>query len=166
MTDTSKDIVLGFILLAVGLVWSLLVWSTIPPAFEDGSIGPRAFPLVLGVLLIGMSGLMLYFTASRRRKMPTTTAPTGPTFGTYREIKWGHALLLVAEICAYGFLLEKIGFLLATPPIVLAVMVINLRILSPRKLVGMALGLTVGCWLIFQKLMGIYLATGTWINLG
>jgi putative tricarboxylic transport membrane protein len=28
------------------------------------------------------------------------------------------------------------------------------------------LGVTVSCWLIFEKALGIYLANGSWINLG
>jgi len=55
---------------------------------------------------------------------------------------------------------------LATPAIVLLVMLVNLRVRSVTKLLAMALGLTVGCWLIFEKVLGIYLANGIWMNIG
>lgn len=166
MTDTGKEYVLSTVLLAVGVVWVALVWSTIPPAFDEGTVGPRAFPLALGLILIALTALLLFFTVSRSRNRPKRLAPSGEVITEYRKIEWVPALLLTAEIVLYGVLLEKIGFLLATPVVVLSVMVLNLRIRSPRRLLGMSLGLTVGCWLIFQKVMGIYLATGTWINLG
>jgi putative tricarboxylic transport membrane protein len=70
------------------------------------------------------------------------------------------------EISAYGFLLKTCGFVIATPIVVLFVMLVNLRITSPKLLLGMSLGVTVSCWLIFEKALGIYLANGSWINLG
>jgi hypothetical protein len=33
-------------------------------------------------------------------------------------------------------------------------------------LLGMSIGITLFCWLIFEKALGIYLANGSWINLG
>jgi hypothetical protein len=72
----------------------------------------------------------------------------------------------LGEIALYGYLLEKIGFVLATPIVVLLVMIVSLRVRSIPKLLGMSLGLTVGCWLIFKKILGIYLANGIWLNLG
>lgn len=166
MTNTGKEYVLSFVLFAVGIVWVALVWSTIPPAFDEGTVGPRAFPLALGLILLGLTALLFFFTATRRQRRPNIATPSGAEVPDSRKIEWLPALVLTAEICVYGYLLDKIGFLLATPLMVLAVMLLNLRIRSPRRLLGMSLGLTIGCWLIFQKVLGIYLATGTWINLG
>jgi len=45
-------------------------------------------------------------------------------------------------------------------------MVVNLRVRSPRLLAGMVFGVTFGCWLVFEKIFGIYMANGMWINLG
>lgn len=166
MTDTGKDLVFGFVLFAVGLVWVSLVWSTIPPAFDEGSVGPRAFPLVLGLMLLALTAILLFLTLTRSRGRVGTAFSDEEDAAPYRKIEWLPALLLTFEICAYGYLLDKIGFLLATPLVILVVMVVNLRIRSPGRVLGMALGLTVGSYLIFQKVLGIYLATGTWINLG
>jgi hypothetical protein len=82
------------------------------------------------------------------------------------RLDWLPALLVLGQICLYGFLLEKIGFVLATPIVVLLAMVVSLRERSAVKLLGMSLGLTVGSWLLFEKVLGIYLANGTWLNLG
>ena len=73
---------------------------------------------------------------------------------------------MLVEISAYGFLLKTTGFVIATPIVVLFVMLVNLRIRSVRLLLGMSVGLTLSCWLIFEKVLGIYLANGSWINLG
>ena len=50
--------------------------------------------------------------------------------------------------------------------ILLLVLVVNLRVRSIPKLLVMTLGTTIGCWLIFEKVLGIYLANGIWLNLG
>jgi len=37
---------------------------------------------------------------------------------------------------------------------------------SPLRIGAMSVGVTFACWLIFGKILGVYLATGSWINLG
>lgn len=164
MTNRAQDTVLGAALFALAAVWTWLVIDTIPPGFGDGEIGARAFPLAFGLILLALAALLLV----RQYMMPSDKSEGSadaemPEFG---RLKWGAALLLLAEIALYGFLLEKIGFVLATPVIVLLVMVLNLRVRSVTKLLAMSLGLTVGCWVIFEKVLGIYLANGTWMNIG
>ncbi len=163
MTNRTQDIVLGATLVALAAIWTWLVIDTIPPGFGDGEIGARAFPLAFGLILLALASLLLLrlFMASRQDGGTTDTELNEP-----ESLKWGAALLLLVEIALYGFLLEKIGFVLATPMIVLLVMTLNLGIRSVRKLAAMSLGLTVGCWLIFEKVLGIYLANGTWLNIG
>lgn len=158
MTNRVQDIVLGVVLMTLAAIWTWLVVDTIPPGFGDGEIGARAFPLAFGLILLGLAALLLLRTLLMSDDNATTPAADAP--------KWVPALLLLGEIALYGFLLEKIGFVLATPVIVLLVMMVNLRVLSISKLLSMSLGLTVGCWIIFEKVLGIYLANGTWMNLG
>ena len=86
--------------------------------------------------------------------------------GAYATLHRLPAALLLIEISAYGYLLKTIGFVIATPIVVLFVMFINLRIRSVKMLLGMSIGITLICWLIFEKALGIYLANGSWINLG
>lgn len=158
MTNRVQDIVLGVVLMTLAAIWTWLVVDTIPPGFGDGEIGARAFPLAFGLILLGLAALLLLRTLLMSDDNAATPAADAP--------KWVPALLLLGEIALYGFLLEKIGFVLATPVIVLLVMMVNLRVLSISKLLSMSLGLTVGCWIIFEKVLGIYLANGTWMNLG
>ncbi|WP_172330418.1 tripartite tricarboxylate transporter TctB family protein [Mangrovicoccus sp. HB161399] len=159
MTDLRKDLVLGLVLLAAGAGWSALAWATLSPGFGGGDIGPRAFPLAFGVILMGLSALFIANTLGR------DTGGAAAKEGS-ASILWGPALLLLLEIAVYGALLEKIGFVLATPLLVLAVLGANLKIRGPLTLAAMAAGLTAGCWLVFGKLLGIYLPGGTWVDLG
>ena len=163
MTNRVHDTVLAAILLVLAGGWTWLVITTIPPGFGDGEIGPRAFPLAFGVALLLLAALLLawpLFTRSKDRAA-SDLAETEKI-----PLHWLPALTVLIEILLYGFLLEKTGFLLATPFIVLIVMVVSLRVRSITKLIGWALGLTIGCWLIFEKIMGIYLAKGAWMNFG
>lgn len=160
MTNRFQDLVLGATLVVLAVVWTWLVIDTIPPGFGDGEIGARAFPLAFGIILLALAALLILRQLLSRDGIRETDFPENPS------LRWMPALVLLAEIGLYGFLLEKIGFVLATPVIILLVMLVNLRVRSLKKLLATALCLTVGCWVIFEKVLGIYLANGTWINLG
>jgi hypothetical protein len=163
MAGRIHNIVLGSFLLTLSGIWIWLVVDTIPKGFGDGDIGPRAFPLMFGIILAVLSVLLLLKTLLAR---PRTQASDGIYDGYMFAIRWAPAALVLIEISAYGFLLKTCGFVIATPIVVLFVMLVNLRITSPKLLLGMSLGVTVSCWLIFEKALGIYLANGSWINLG
>lgn len=163
MTNRNHNAVLGLLLLTLSGIWTWLVISTIPAGYGEGDIGPRAFPLIFGLFLAALSVLLLAQSLRHRSDQRTRTAPDDPAGS---PILWLPAALLLIEITAYGFLLEKLGFVLATPLVVLAVMGLNLRIRAPKLLLGMSIGTTLICWIIFEKALGIYLAHGSWINLG
>ena len=163
MTDQRPNIVLGAVLLALSAVWTWLVVDTIPSGFGDGGIGPRAFPLVFGLALAALSIVLMLLGLVR--KEPGAASADRQASGEPR-FHWASVALLLVEISLYGFLLEKCGFLIATAVIVLVVMLVNLRVRSVKTVLGMTLGTTLGCWIIFEKFLGIYLATGTWIDLG
>ena len=163
MTDHRRNYVIGFILLILSIAWTWLVIDTIPSGFGEGDIGPRAFPLMFGLCLGGLSLLLLLKSAWNGSESETE----GTLSGEHQlVINWVPAVLLLIEISAYGYLLKTVGFVIATPVVVLFVMAVNLRVRSVRMLLGMSLGITLVCWLIFEKALGIYLANGSWINLG
>jgi len=167
MTNSAKDIALSVSLLALAVIWTWLVIDTIRPGFGHGDIGPRAFPMVLGIILGGLSVLLLIRTVLVRRD-EAGVAGTGDVDAMDEEAtaRWGSMILVAVEISAYAFLLRTLGFLLATPILILFVLVIHLRLRSWKTILGMTLGLTLGCWLFFEKLLGIYLANGSWYNIG
>jgi len=165
MTNRVQDIIVATVLLLLGAVWTWLVIDTIRPGQGAGDIGARAFPLVFGALLMVLSGVLL-LSALPRSDREDNTFVGDMEIPKSSRLDWVPALLVLGQICLYGFLLEKIGFVLATPIIVLLAMAVSLRERSPVKLLGMSLGLTVGSWMLFEKVLGIYLANGTWLNLG
>ena len=161
MTDHKRNYVIGFLLLILSVVWTWLVIDTIPSGFGEGDIGPRAFPLIFGICLGSLSLLLLlksFLSGSKNKNDPSAEFQA--------HIHWVPAVLILIETSAYGYLLKTVGFVIATPIVVLFVMAVQLRIRSVKMLLGMSVGITLICWLIFEKALGIYLANGSWINLG
>ena len=178
MRAYHRDRITATALLAFAIVWCVVVWQTIPVG-SPGSVGPRAFPLGLGILLAVLSGLLLV-RAQVRKRIETaadeaddtpddSTSMSGAHEGTYLRMVFS----VFAVIVAYGFLMEKIGFqpvpflltrcrTLVTIP---AMMMLVLGIRDPLRIAGMAFGMTFGCWLVFGKLLGAYLPPGTWLSL-
>ncbi|CAN0602792.1 unnamed protein product, partial [Ectocarpus sp. 12 AP-2014] len=134
MANRRQDIVLGATLVALALIWTWLVVDTIPPGFGDGEIGARAFPMAFGIILLALAALLLVRVSLRSESKAKSDDPTDIELIEPDEIRWIPAILLLAQIALYGFLLEKIGFVLATPIIVLLVMLVNLRVRSLSKL--------------------------------
>jgi hypothetical protein len=167
MTYNLRDIALSVSLLVISAIWTWLVIDTIPTGWGHGDIGPRAFPMVLGIIMGSLAVLLLIRTLVLKRDA-TRTAGAGDVDAMDAEStsRWGSMVLVGIEITAYGFLLQKLGFLIATPVLILFVLLIHLRLRSWKTVVGMTLGMTLGCWLFFEKLLGIYLANGTWFNIG
>ena len=167
MTYNLRDIALSVSLLVISAIWTWLVIDTIPTGWGHGDIGPRAFPMVLGIIMGSLAVLLLIRTLVLKRDA-TRTAGAGDVDAMDAEStsRWGSMVLVGIEITAYGFLLQKLGFLIATPVLILFVLLIHLRLRSWKTIVGMTLGMTLGCWLFFEKLLGIYLANGTWFNIG
>ena len=167
MTNSTRDIALSLSLLVLSAVWTWLVIDTIPTGWGHGDVGPRAFPMVLGIILGGLCVLLLIRTYVLGRAS-AGKAGTGDVDAIEEASteRWGSMVLVAIEISAYGFLLQTLGFLIATPILILFVLVIHLRLRSWKTILGMTLGMTLGCWLFFEKLLGIYLANGSWFNIG
>ncbi|MCY4151295.1 MAG: tripartite tricarboxylate transporter TctB family protein [Aestuariivita sp.] len=167
MTNRVPDIGLGATLAILAAIWTWWVMGTIPQGLGDGEIGARAFPLTFGIILLLLAVILMGRRILSSPADGETEADGSQNKSTESgRLKRTPALLLLAEIVLYGFLLEKIGFVLATPIVVLMIMIVHLRIRSIPKLVAMPFGLTLGCWVIFEKILGIYLANGTWFNIG
>jgi len=154
----------GLVLLGLAIVWSVLVVQTIPTGKGEGDVGPRAFPLLLGLILVGLSALLIFQSLARPDVSKGAVKSAAEPRNKRRVIEITLAVFIT--IIGYGFLLEKTGFLLGTIITVITVMVVILKLRRPLLIVGMAFGLAVGCWLIFGKLVGAYLPHGTWISLG
>jgi putative tricarboxylic transport membrane protein len=158
MSSNIRDRIAGACLLAVALVWIVLVYQTIAPG-EGAAAGPRAFPLFFGIALAWMALLLL---------VQSFLAPAGEDEANIQVARPGELSSVVATIASlilFGLILEPLGFIPSTIIVVAAMMVFVLRIRAPLKIAAMSVGLALGCYLVFGKLLGTYLPPGTVITI-
>jgi len=62
-------------------------------------------------------------------------------------------------------LLERLGFVFSSMLFVASVMTMLLRIRRPVFVLAMSVGLSLGSYVIFGKLLGTYLPPGSWITI-
>lgn len=115
--------------------------------------GPGFFPLWLGVILGCMSiGLFVQTTLSKR------SAPTIRNI-LEEDVRWSKVLLVLVALVLYAFLLDYIGFLVAT----FLLMIVLLRFIEPQSwkaVIGLALVGSAGSYLIFEVWMKLRLPKG------
>jgi putative tricarboxylic transport membrane protein len=131
------------ILLAAFFIWQA---TQIELGFIVDPMGPRAFPIAIGVVL-ALGGLYPIL-----RPDP---APDWPAAGRLLEI-----LFAVAVLIAYAQLLSRIGFVLSTA---VAASLLSWRLGS--RPAAAALGgvtISVGIFVIFHLALGLSLARGPW----
>jgi putative tricarboxylic transport membrane protein len=150
---------LGIVLVLFALAWSWAVVATIPPGWE-GEAGPRGFPLLLGGAL---GALGLYMSVSAFRSHPAPAADEDriepPTRSEVRTVG-----LTMLVFLAYAFLLDKLGFLVATPIMVAGALWLVVGQRSWLTILILAAGLTVGSYLVFSVLMPVRLPEGSWLE--
>lgn len=148
---------LGPCLLVLAVVWLWLTFTYIPGARGEGEPGPRAFPVLLGIALLSLGGLVTASVFLRfPSKLPDETEPA-----TRRE-----ALIAAATfglLMLYAFLLEKLGFAIATPIVVVLSMTGILRMRNWLLIAALAGGLTAVCWMFFAWLLKAPLPRGLWL---
>jgi hypothetical protein len=153
MSESLRDRISGFVLLAVALVWIALVYQTIAPS-QGTEAGPRAFPLFFGYVLAILSFLLLFqgFRAAKSvHEIDDIAALPGELTA---------AVLTIGGFVIYGMLLEPFGFIPSTAFIVALLLFAILRVRSLLLIAGMAIGLSLGSYLVFGKLLGTYLPPG------
>ncbi|HYN64178.1 MAG TPA: tripartite tricarboxylate transporter TctB family protein [Candidatus Limnocylindrales bacterium] len=152
MRVDSVDRILGVILLLVALVWLWLAFTYIPGARGAGETGPRAFPVLLGMVLAGL-GIAMSLNPS-------------PAVETVARVTRREGVIVAGTIgvlVLYAFLLERVGFLIATPVAIALTMWCLVRARSATLIVALAIGFTAGCWAIFDALLGTPLPRGSWV---
>ena len=162
MRPAANDRAVGLTLVAVAIVWCWIAYATIPPAGLEGAPGPRLFPVLLGVSL-GLLGLLLVAMSLR-----AAASSAQPRASQYSEdcVKRDEVVTVVSGLglfILYGFLMDKIGFLLATPVIIVLALRVVLGIRTWFRIVLVAAGLTLGCYLAFDIGMEANLPQGRWL---
>lgn len=167
MSQTKLDRLTGSILLLVAVVWTAGVYWTIPGGDGSGQIGPRGFPLGMGILL-GI--LSLFLIAGSVMNGESDAAPSdedtveAPRTPRQRFAEKWSLVATFGFLGAYLLLLDLVGFLIATVVAVASFLVVGLDKRSPKLIAGTALGLGLGIWLILGKAMGVYLPHGSLID--
>ncbi|MGQ7791994.1 tripartite tricarboxylate transporter TctB family protein [Faunimonas sp. B44] len=128
-----RDLIGGLVFCAVGLFFVAgafgMNWGTAQ------RMGPGYLPLVLGILLIGLSLVSLF--------------QAGPPEVTEETIAWRPLIACAAAIVAFGLGLRWLGFI---PAVVLAVVLASLgdRTARPVVTIALAVFLAVSAWAIFR----------------
>ncbi len=163
MSISQRDRIVGLVLLTIALIWTGLVYETIPAGDPD-TVGPRAFPLLLGIVLAGLSAIMVARAFAMREEAPRhdPAEPPQPAV-SWLEAKMAGGVFLF--IVLYGFFLERLGFRIATAALVAAAMIGPLKIRNPILIILFSVGMAVGCWLVFNKLLGAYMPYGSWTSM-
>lgn len=156
MSPCLRDRIAAAVLLAVALVWIALVWWTIP-----AGQGARTFPLFFGVLLALLAAAM----GAETWREPVAPKPEGEAAAAPMLGEVTAVTATIGSLVVYGALLEPLGFIPSTILVVAAIMIFVLRLRAPLTIAAMAIGLSLGCYLVFGKLLGTYLPPGTWITI-
>lgn len=118
---------------------------------------PGFFPFLGGFLLAGLSVALLVHGWRGRGK---ESLKTGESFG-----EWRRPAILVAGMCVYTAVLESLGFVL--PTLIIAILILRvLGVKSWKVLIVSSLGLSVGTYILFRRILGVELPSGILTFLG
>jgi putative tricarboxylic transport membrane protein len=126
-----------FLLLGVGVCyfsWKIGLGSPAKP-------GPGFMPFLAGLLLTALSFVLVV------QVLLSWTAPTWET-----RVQWKNILSVLAAMVAYGFLLDKIGFVLVT----FAFVVLLMKVIEPQSWTRAVLGgiiSSLASYLLFETLL-------------
>lgn len=169
MHSSKVDRWLGPSLMLLALAWLWLVQIDIPDIRTEGEPGPRAFPILLGVVLAGLGLLMalLALLSTRRhvgRVLPDLAQSLTEAIPPLTSREAGVAAGTFGLLILYAFLLDKAGFVIATPVVIALTMAGLLRMRTWGAIASLAVGFTFGCWVIFDALLGTPLPRGSWVS--
>lgn len=154
---------LGPLLSALALGWLLLANLYIPASNVPGEPGPRAFPILLGyaLLLLGLVMTLSGF-ARRREAAPAKAEANNDTAAAPLEHELRIVLGTFGLLVLYAFLMEKTGFLVSTPIVLVLAMAGILRMRRWRFIALMSGSTTLVCWIVFSVLLRVPLPRGSW----
>ena len=160
MTAQGRDRLAGSILLVFAASWCWGVVAMIPGDVGHGAVGPRGFPLGLGLLLAALSAMLVVSSFTRPRK-PDAEAPEASQL--WVDV-WAVASAL-AMLVGYAALMYATGFIIATAVTVVLALGLILGKRDWRLIGGLSLGTAIGGYVVFNKVLGVYLPHGRWLDL-
>jgi putative tricarboxylic transport membrane protein len=118
--------------------------TQIQAALIFDSLGPRAFPIIIGVVLAISSCFLI---------LRPDPEPDWPAARRVVEI-----LLALVVMLAYAYLLEPLGFVVATA---VAAGLLSWRLGATPTIGGLTgVGISVGIYVVFHMILGLSLARG------
>lgn len=143
----------------VGVSVATIVGSLRRAVWDELGPGPGFFPLVVGVLLLGLSLRVLV----RDSRPQPATEPDVDEDGIRLEeevVRLGRKSWLVVAALVVGILtMDLIGFRIAVAAIVLFILAVVER-MRPPVAVGIAAAISAGSFYLFTDLLGVQLPTG------
>lgn len=150
------DFVAGAIGVAIG-GGALYVASDFP-ADVVMKIGPAFFPNVLaGLFLVCSAALMV--GAAMAESVPRVAEDPPPVRGLSLDNGILRAVVTVLAVVAFTLALRPVGFIV-TSVVFLAAMMGLLGLRKPIPMLVIALGITAGVFIVFEKILGLTLPAG------
>jgi putative tricarboxylic transport membrane protein len=147
------DRAVALVLVGLGLGVLALAFQ-LPPATAADPVGPRGFPALLGLVILAC-GVAL---GVLRRRAPTADAPED---AEARGVLAPRPLLgAIGLTAAYLAVLEPAGYLLATPPYLAALLLVQRGRVTPRAFVLTVLGVPAVLYALFAVAMRVPLPPG------
>ena len=164
--DRRLDILLSLTFIALG-VFVIVAASTISTGIYRDPVGPRAFFYGCAAMFIlgGMATI-------GQRLMSWRSEPGNIVEAEGSEDEAGHpasaarAGLLILSTLVYAWLLQPLGYLIATPLFIAATLVL-LRVRGVVKLAAISLIFTLVAYLVFAQLLEVRIPVGpftTWFR--
>lgn len=155
-----SDRFLGPLLSALSVGWLWLAYLYIPASTTPGEPGPRAFPILLGGALL-LLGLAITVSGFARRREVAPVKAKADTDAPPRNHELRIVLGTFGLLMLYAFLMEKTGFLVSTPIVLVLTLAGLLRMRRWTFIALMSGGTTLVCWLIFVVLLRVPLPRGS-----
>lgn len=129
------------IVLAAFFIWQA---TTIQESFIQDPVGPKTFPIIIG-LLLGISSLVILLRPDPK--------PDWPAAGRLAEIAGAVVVLL-----AYAYALPEVGFLIATA---ITAAYLSWRLgTAPLHALAAGIAISIGIYVVFHLILGLSLAKG------
>lgn len=163
-------------LLILSFIWCAVVVLTIEVPGDIEGPSSRTFPLLFGIVL-GVCAAILFlrsfFDSSKNPQNQKLEDESKSENESPNEclVESGKAevsavIWISSCIVFYALVMEWLGFVVGTLSTVLFVILGALKIKEKKLLILLPLGLAVGIYVIFGKLLGVHLPVGQVLNFG
>lgn len=152
----NNDKIINYITLFTGLVFMVLTFTISEPV-SKGDIGPRIWPQLLAVFIIGLSifNILIYKKNSKNSAQESYKEDTNNDSIAYPKNLW----ISITLLALYTFLINYIGFVVSTTLFVLVNMYV-MGLKNKRNLIIISVIIVVALVVVFPKLLGVPLPRG------